>query len=71
MNCSNCNASLSCSCQRRQASDGKSCCSSCVGTYEKNLIVNGPRKPLIPSQPSQPSTQPNVWGVNRYVAPKK
>ena len=62
MKCSNCNASLSCSCQRRQASDGKGCCSSCISLYEKNLITNGP---------SKPSTQPNVWGVNRYVAPKK
>ena len=35
--CSNCKTSISCSCQKRTASDGKSCCSKCVAKYEQSL----------------------------------
>ena len=35
--CSNCNATLSCGCQRRTASDGKQVCSGCVNAYEVKL----------------------------------
>jgi transcription elongation factor Elf1 len=37
MNCPNCNAKLSCGCQKRTASDGKSVCSSCLSNYEQKL----------------------------------
>jgi hypothetical protein len=37
MNCTNCNAKLSCGCQKRVASDGKQVCSSCVSSYEQKL----------------------------------
>jgi DNA-directed RNA polymerase subunit M/transcription elongation factor TFIIS len=37
MNCPNCNSALSCSCQKRTASDGKQVCSSCLPAYEKTL----------------------------------
>lgn len=37
MNCSNCGTRMSCGCQRRTASDGKSCCSKCINTYEAKL----------------------------------
>ena len=37
MKCQNCGATLSCGCKRRVAKDGKSCCSSCVATYNKQL----------------------------------
>ena len=35
--CNNCGTKLGCSCKRRTASDGKSCCASCIGSYEKKL----------------------------------
>jgi transcription elongation factor Elf1 len=37
MNCPNCNATLSCGCQKRTASDGKQVCSSCIDIYERML----------------------------------
>ena len=35
--CNNCGVKLGCTCKRRTASDGKSCCASCVGNYQKKL----------------------------------
>lgn len=35
--CSNCNRHLSCGCQKRKASDGKSVCASCAANYELKL----------------------------------
>ena len=35
--CGNCGKTLVCGCKRRTASDGKSCCTSCISTYEKNI----------------------------------
>lgn len=37
MNCPNCNAPLSCGCQKRVASNGAQVCSSCVAAYERKL----------------------------------
>lgn len=34
MKCANCGTGLSCGCQQRQASDGRRCCSKCIGQYE-------------------------------------
>ena len=68
MKCPNCNATLSCGCQRRTASDGKGCCSSCVSAYEQKLIFN--KTGGAPITPAPVSTN-NVWGVNRYVNTKK
>lgn len=34
MNCPNCNAKMSCSCQKRVASDGKAVCTACKPSYE-------------------------------------
>lgn len=39
MNCSNCNAALSCGCQKRTASDGAQVCSSCIDAYEAKLAA--------------------------------
>ena len=36
-NCGNCRNKLSCGCKTRKASDGKSCCVSCVTNYERQL----------------------------------
>ncbi len=35
--CLNCNKNLSCGCKKRTASDGKSCCSDCLSSYEAGL----------------------------------
>lgn len=37
MNCENCKTALSCGCQKKTASDGKSVCSSCAKAYEDKL----------------------------------
>lgn len=39
--CLNCNKKLSCGCQKRTASDGKSVCSNCLSNYERNLKASG------------------------------
>lgn len=36
-NCSNCNAQITCGCQRRTATDGKAVCTSCITAYEAKL----------------------------------
>lgn len=38
MKCQNCGKKLSCGCKKRTAEDGKSCCSSCVQTYNAALV---------------------------------
>jgi len=35
--CSNCKSNLSCGCQKRTASDGKSVCTKCQTSYEAKL----------------------------------
>ena len=35
--CQNCKRALGCSCSQRLASDGKRCCSFCIGQYEITL----------------------------------
>lgn len=37
--CPNCGHTLSCGCQKRTASDGKSVCSQCVSNYERQLAA--------------------------------
>ena len=39
MNCPNCNAVISCGCQKRVASDGRETCSSCITAYEQLLAL--------------------------------
>ena len=36
-NCPNCKKKLSCGCQKRKASDGKTVCSGCITSYESGL----------------------------------
>lgn len=36
--CSNCNAQITCNCQKRVASDGKATCTVCAEFYEKELV---------------------------------
>lgn len=44
--CGNCGVQLSCGCQRRDASDGKSCCDQCINAYELSIAP-----PPIPPAP--------------------
>ena len=37
--CANCKKKLGCGCQKRTATDGKSCCATCVGNYERSLKI--------------------------------
>lgn len=56
--CSNCRKNLSCGCQKKTASDGKSVCNACITSYEAGLKQK--RTLLKQSQTSQ------VWGKDRY-----
>lgn len=56
--CLNCKRNLSCGCQKRKASDGKSCCSNCINAYEAGLKQ---RKSITTDAQT---TQ--VWGKDRY-----
>jgi len=38
--CSNCKKQLSCGCQKKVTSDGKSACASCIGKYELTKTQN-------------------------------
>lgn len=38
MNCQNCGTTLSCGCQKRIASNKKEVCSSCITSYENNIV---------------------------------
>jgi hypothetical protein len=64
MNCNNCNARLSCGCQKKTASDGKSCCANCLGLYENGLRKN---KPI---SPATNTSNKNIWGSDRFTANK-
>jgi transcription elongation factor Elf1 len=56
--CPNCKNKMSCGCQKRQASDGKTVCSQCASNYEAQLKQ---RQTLATvSQTNQ------VWGKDRY-----
>lgn len=56
--CPNCNNKMSCGCQKRQASDGKTVCSQCLNTYEAGLKQRQTMATV--SQTNQ------VWGKDRY-----
>ena len=61
MKCSNCGTKLSCGCQQRTASDGKSVCSTCITAYEQSL------KPK-----TTPENQgPFVWDIPHNYYPKQ
>jgi len=53
---------MGCSCQRRVASDGKTCCSSCISAYELNLQK---KITVTPKSSSTAPTNVNVF----YKAP--
>ena len=37
MNWPNCNAKITCGCQKKTASDGKQVCNNCIALYERKL----------------------------------
>ena len=39
MKCANCGKSLSCGCKKRTASNKRSCCASCITSYEASLKI--------------------------------
>lgn len=42
--CGNCKATIGCSCKIRKATDGKSCCASCVAAYNNKIkVLNRPK----------------------------
>jgi hypothetical protein len=62
--CANCEARLSCGCQRRTASNGASACSNCVSSLNTKLA----QEQLLANQVvvTPPIADPNLWGANRY-----
>ena len=38
--CSNCNQSITCGCQKRNASNGVQVCTNCLSSYESQIKVN-------------------------------
>lgn len=58
--CANCGATLTCGCQKRTTSDGKSACSNCI-----NKIQNKPKPTFNKETPILQNKQ--VWGPNRYL----
>ena len=40
--CTNCSNTFSCGCKKRQATDGKSCCTACVSQYESSIKKSKP-----------------------------
>ena len=38
-NCANCKKKLGCGCQKKKASDGRSCCVTCLSKYELSLKI--------------------------------
>lgn len=58
--CANCGATLTCGCQKRTTSDGKSACSNCI-----NKVQSKP-KPTLKKETTIPETK-QPWGPNRYM----
>lgn len=48
--CNNCHIQLGCGCQRRNASDGKSCCEECIEAYERKLKTPPPQQIQPPNE---------------------
>lgn len=60
MICNNCRMKMGCGCNKRTASDGRSCCASCIGAYEAKL------KTLKNNSPTSGSVAPtNVISSGR------
>ena len=55
-NCLNCRSKLGCACKKRTATDGKSCCVSCLPNYERTLSqkngTSGSTPLVFPTEPT-------------------
>jgi hypothetical protein len=60
MKCANCGSKMTCSCQQRTASDGKSVCSNCVTAYEASLRPNATKE----NKPEY------IWDIPKHYYPK-
>jgi len=45
--CQNCNSTLTCGCQTRNASNGAQVCANCIGAYEAKLVQNKKLNPNL------------------------
>jgi len=45
MNCPNCNAVLTCGCQKKTGANGKQCCTTCIGQCNGNSLTPQPQIP--------------------------
>ena len=69
--CGNCGIQLSCGCQRRDASDGKSCCDQCINAYEISIAPIPPPPPTsIPLPVAKPAIVEEIK-VEEVVLPVK
>ena len=57
--CSNCKKNLSCGCQKRVATDGKSVCTNCIANYQTQIAM---QNPITKVAGQTPTIQPT--GVN-------
>lgn len=62
--CLNCKAKLTCGCQQKKASDGKSVCNNCIANYENQLKQKPGARQI---KPTVITAKPQVWGKNRYT----
>lgn len=58
--CLNCKRKLSCGCQKRKASNGVSCCASCITVYEKAIKATNAKKE---SAKTNTNVTPGIVGV--------
>jgi hypothetical protein len=64
--CSNCGKKLSCGCQRRQANNGTSGCSSCVAALNAELTKERSVEKLTVVEAQKLNQATPKWGMNRY-----
>lgn len=53
--CQNCKREMGCGCNKRTASDGKSCCSNCLASYEVSLNGNKQKTNVRPQYHRPPT----------------
>jgi hypothetical protein len=56
MNCPNCNAALTCGCQKRTSANGKQCCSNCITSCNQNAGMPNQQQPRPSITPRGPYT---------------
>lgn len=72
MNCSNCNAKLSCGCQQRTASNGVPVCSNCIGAYENMLKQANVANIQEQNPPQTPQSRSDFsWNLPNNYYPKR